>query len=130
MTLLYGERPLPVFDAAAKKGTTRPNALGQTQKFGSSGFNGNAGAQYAWTFTVFRDSLCMATFDSSGPLTPGANMTAAAWNLRATATDRGGWELNRLPPGPVRTAPDTLLPPEARPGDRAPPPSALPRGRT
>ncbi|MFE7134697.1 hypothetical protein ACFVIM_27935 [Streptomyces sp. NPDC057638] len=186
-TLLYGERKLPVYNPNTKRWTAKENLLGQSPKFGPSGFNGNVGNSYAWTFTVFQDRLYMATFDNTGLITPGARFTAvnnglsdttrryletiagpslkatlgggdvwrmddpakpavaetldgfgnrsqhgvrvflpfedkgflyagmaAAWNLRATTRDRGGWELNRLTPGSHRAALDTRLPKDAR----------------
>ncbi|MFE5858361.1 hypothetical protein ACFQ61_34735 [Streptomyces sp. NPDC056500] len=186
-TLLYGEEKLPVYNPNTKRWTSKPNLLGQKPKFGPSGFNGNVGNAYSWTFTVFQDRLYMATFDSSGLITPGSHFTAvnnglsqtakknlelvvgpslkatlgggdvwrmddpakpavaetlngfgnrsqqgvrvflpfedkgflyagmaSSWNLRATAKDRGGWELNRLTPGPKRAPLDTRLPKDAR----------------
>ncbi|MFE0424307.1 hypothetical protein [Streptomyces sp. NPDC058953] len=186
-TLLYGEKNLPVYNPNTKRWTAKPNLLGQTPKFGPSGFNGNVGNSYAWTFTVFQDRLYMATFDSTGLITPGAHFTAvnnglsdttrrslesvvgpsmkatlgggdvwrmddpakpavaetlngfgnrsqhgvrvflpfedkgflyagmaSSWNLRATAKDRGGWELNRLSAGAKRAPLDTRLPKDAQ----------------
>ncbi|MFF3553988.1 hypothetical protein ACWD4V_20070 [Streptomyces tsukubensis] len=75
-TLLYGERTLPVYNPNTKSWTKKPNLLGQSPKFGPSGFNGNVGNAYSWTFTVFQDRLYMATFDSTGLITPGARFTA------------------------------------------------------
>lgn len=186
-TLLYGEEKLPVYNPNTKRWSSKPNLLGQKPMFGPSGFNGNVGNAYSWTFTVFQDRLYMATFDSSGLITPGSHFTAvnnglsqaakkslelvvgpslkatlgggdvwrmddpakpavaetlngfgnrsqqgvrvflpfedkgflyagmaSSWNLRATARDRGGWELNRLTPGAKRAPLDTRLPKDAR----------------
>lgn len=71
VTLLYGEKSLPVYDPQSKTWTNRPNKLGQTPKFGLSGF-GNPANQYSWTFSVFKDKLYMATFDGSGAIAPSA----------------------------------------------------------
>ncbi|MFH8619272.1 hypothetical protein ACH4E8_29980 [Streptomyces sp. NPDC017979] len=191
-TLLYGEEKLPVYNPNTKRWTAKANLLGQKPKFGPSGFNGNVGNAYAWTFTVFQDRLYMATFDSTGLITPGAHFTAvnnglsrttkrslesvvgpslkatlgggdvwrmddparpavpetldgfgnrsqhgvrvflpfedkgllyagmaSSWNLRATAKDRGGWELNRLVRGEGRGRLDASLPPDARDAARS-----------
>ncbi|MER5769121.1 hypothetical protein [Streptomyces sp. NPDC001985] len=186
-TLLYGEEKLPVYNPNTRRWSSKPNLLGQKPRFGPSGFNGNVGNSYAWTFTVFQDRLYMATFDGTGLITPGSHFTAvnnglsqtakrslesvvgpslkatlgggdvwrmddpakpavaetlngfgnrsqhgvrvflpfedkgflyagmaSSWNLRATARDRGGWELNRLTPGAKRAPLDTRLPDDAR----------------
>ncbi|SEL79404.1 hypothetical protein [Streptacidiphilus jiangxiensis] len=74
-TLLYGEKTLPVYDPTTKTWGNKPNLLGQTPKFGPSGFNGNPGNAYAWTFTVFQNKLYMATFDETGLISPSAPFT-------------------------------------------------------
>ncbi|MFJ3097752.1 hypothetical protein [Streptomyces hydrogenans] len=74
VTLLYGESALPVYDPASKTWSTKPNKLGQTPKFGPSGF-GNPANMYSWTFTTFQDKLYMSTADATGLMTPSAFTT-------------------------------------------------------
>ena len=62
--LLYGDKKLPVFDGKTWKYKT--NLLGQTPKFGRSGF-GNALNMYNWTWAVMQNKLYMGTFDASIP---------------------------------------------------------------
>lgn len=76
VTLLYGEANLPVYNPTTKLWVNKPNKLGQLPKFGPSGFNGNPGNMYSWTFSVFKDKLYMSTFDASGVTTPVAPFTA------------------------------------------------------
>ncbi|MFJ5830697.1 hypothetical protein [Streptomyces sp. NPDC093089] len=86
VTLLYGESALPVYDPASKTWSTKPNKLGQTPKFGPSGF-GNPANMYSWTFTTFQDKLYMSTADATGLMIPSAFTTQYSYGTSdATAT--------------------------------------------
>ncbi|MFJ6805776.1 hypothetical protein ACIQRK_06980 [Streptomyces anulatus] len=86
VTLLYGEKSLPVFDPASKTWSPKPNKLGQTPKFGLSGF-GNPANMYSWTFTTFKDKLYMATADATGLTTPAAFTTGPTYNFSQSTID-------------------------------------------
>jgi hypothetical protein len=85
VTLLYGDKTLPVFNPTSKTWSRKANLLGQTPKFGPSGFNGNPGNAYSWTFTVFQDKLYMGTFDLTGLITPSAPFTKVNDGLSETS---------------------------------------------
>ncbi|MFG2613977.1 hypothetical protein [Streptomyces anulatus] len=83
VTLLYGEKTLPVYNPSTDAWTNKPNKLGQTPKFGASGF-GNPGNMYSWTFTTFKDKLYMATADATGMVTPAAFSSKLVYGLSTT----------------------------------------------
>ncbi|MEV6105815.1 hypothetical protein AB0M28_14015 [Streptomyces sp. NPDC051940] len=86
VTVLYGDRALPVYNPETKLWGNKPNLLGQTPKFGASGF-GNPFNIYSWTFQVFQDKLYMATADMSGSLMATAFSVDAAYDVSdATVT--------------------------------------------
>ncbi|MEU5397906.1 hypothetical protein ABZ348_01215 [Streptomyces sp. NPDC005963] len=64
VSLLYGDRTVPVYDTATKTWVHKKNKLNQTPRFGPSGF-GNRWNNYSWQMTVFNDQLYLGTGDFS-----------------------------------------------------------------
>ncbi|MFF8955357.1 hypothetical protein [Streptomyces sp. NPDC014894] len=64
VSLLYGDRTVPVYDTAAGTWKPQENKLRQKPRFGPSGF-GNRWNNYSWQMTVFEDQLYLGTGDFS-----------------------------------------------------------------
>ncbi|MFI1014828.1 hypothetical protein [Streptomyces sp. NPDC020965] len=64
VSLLYGDRTVPVYDKATRNWVPKENNLKQKPRFGPSGF-GNRWNNYSWQMTVFNDQLYLGTGDFS-----------------------------------------------------------------